>query len=209
MEERMDAGPLTAAVMTARGEDGTLSRQSFRRETAEGMDASDLTFRQVRLLGCRFLACDFRAAAFYDCVFQDCAFLSCRLARSFWKGAALTGCKAEGADLRKGRFKDCRLDRLRLRYANLNGALWERCALSDCDLAESACQELKVVKTTLHKTDFTGADLFRAVLKGADLSGCTLDGISLSASCQELRGAKIHVSQAAVVARILGIEVEG
>ena len=89
MEERMDAGPLTAAVMTARGEDGTLSRQSFRRETAEGMDASDLTFRQVRFLGCRFLACDFRAAAFYDCVFQDCAFLSCRLARSFWKGAAL------------------------------------------------------------------------------------------------------------------------
>lgn len=166
MEERMGAGPLTAAVMTARGEDGTLSRQSFRRETAEGMDASDLTFRQVRFLGCRFLTCDFRAAAFYDCVFQDCAFLSCRLARSFWKGSALTGCKAEGADLRKGRFKDCRLDRLRLRYANLNGALWERCALSDCDLAESACQELKVVKTTLHKTDFTGADLFRAVLKG-------------------------------------------
>ena len=66
-----------------------------------------------------------------------------------------------------------------------------------------------MVKTTLHKTDFTGADLFRAVLKGADLSGCTLDGISLSASCQELKGAKIHASQAAVVARILGIEVEG
>ena len=55
--------------------------------------------------------------------------------------------------------------------------------------------------------DLTGADLFRAALKGADLSGCVLDGVSLSASCQELRGARIHASQAAVVARILGIEV--
>ena len=51
------------------------------------------------------------------------------------------------------------------------------------------------------------ADLFRANLKGVDLSGCILEGVTLSASCQELRGAKIHASQAAVVARILGIEI--
>jgi len=100
------------------------------------------------------------------------------------------------------------LEGLRLRWANFTGALWERCTLTSCDLTEAACQELKVVKTILRKVDFTGADLFRAVLKGTDLSGCTLDGISLSASCQELKGARIHASQAAVVARILGIEVD-
>ena len=63
------------------------------------------------------------------------------------------------------------------------------------------------MKTTLKQADLTGADLFRADLKGTDLSGCTLDGITLSASCQELRGAKLHASQAAVAARILGIEI--
>ena len=55
--------------------------------------------------------------------------------------------------------------------------------------------------------DLTGAELFRSQLKGLDLSRCTLDRIALSASCQELKGAKIHSAQAAVVARILGIEV--
>lgn len=34
-----------------------------------------------------------------------------------------------------------------------------------------------------------------------------LERALLSASCQELRGAKIHASHAAVVARILGIEI--
>ena len=64
-----------------------------------------------------------------------------------------------------------------------------------------------MVKTQLKNAAFNGADLFRAALKGVDLSGCTLDGVALSASCQELRGARIHASQAAVVARILGIEI--
>ena len=64
-----------------------------------------------------------------------------------------------------------------------------------------------MVKSSLNAVDFSMADLFRANLKGVDLSGCILEGVTLSASCQELRGAKIHAVQAALVARILGIEI--
>ena len=198
---------LTAALLSAREEGEQLAGGTFVRETAERLDLSDLTFRQTRFARCQFTDCNFSGAAFYGCEFEDCAFTGCRFPVSFWKDAALSGCKAEGGDFHKARFKDCALDRLRLRWANLTGALWERCTLTDCDLKESGCQELRVVKTTLQAVDFTQADLFRAVLKGTDLSGCTLDGVTLSASCQELRGARIHASQAAVVARILGIEI--
>ena len=59
----------------------------------------------------------------------------------------------------------------------------------------------------LRENDLTGAELFRAELRGIDLSSCTIDGIVLSQSCGELRGVKIGANQAAVVARILGIEV--
>ena len=190
---------LTAALLSAREEGEQLAWGTFVRETAERLDLSDLTFRQTRFARCQFTDCNFSGAAFYGCEFEDCAFTGCRFPVSFWKDAALSGCKAEGGDFA--------LDRLRLRWANLTGALWERCALTGCDLTESGCQELRVVKTTLQTVDFTRADLFRAVLKGTDLSGCTLDGVTLSASCQELRGARIHASQAAVVARILGIEI--
>ena len=55
--------------------------------------------------------------------------------------------------------------------------------------------------------NFTHVDFFKSELKGIDLSDCILDKITLSETCKELRGAKIHSSQAAVVATILGIEV--
>ena len=42
-----------------------------------------------------------------------------------------------------------------------------------------------------------------------DLTSCTLDRIVLSETCRELKGALINAAQAAVVARILGIRVEG
>ena len=140
---------LTAALLSARAEGGQLAGRSFDRETAENLDLSDLTFRQVRFGHCQFTGCDLSAAAFYNCVFEDCAFAGCRFSVSFWKDSSLSGCKAEGGDFRKARLKDCALDRLRLRYANFNSALWERCTLTDCDLTESACQELRVVKTEL------------------------------------------------------------
>ena len=60
----------------------------------------------------------------------------------------------------------------------------------------------------LKKVDLTGCELFRTALKGMDLTDCDLDGITLSEGCGELRGAKISPPQAAVVARILGIQVE-
>ena len=55
--------------------------------------------------------------------------------------------------------------------------------------------------------DLTGADLFRTSLKGMDLTGCTIDGITLSETCAELKGAILDASQTPVVARILGITV--
>ena len=94
-----------------------------------------------------------------------------------------------------------------LRYANFIGSVWERCALSECSFTESALAECKISKTTFQTVDFTGAELFRTPMKGTDLSSCTLDRISLSETCAELKGAKIHTSQAALVARILGIEI--
>ena len=94
-----------------------------------------------------------------------------------------------------------------LRYANFTGAVWERCALSECNFSESALAECKISKTTFQTVDLTGAELFRTPFKGTDLSSCTLDRVSLSETCAELKGAKLHASQAAVAARILGIEI--
>ena len=80
--------------------------------------------------------------------------------------------------------------------------------MKDCNFTESVLSELHLSGVVFDRANLTGAELFRTSLSGMDLTTCTLDGIVLSQTCAELKGAKIHAAQAAVVARILGIEVE-
>ena len=96
-----------------------------------------------------------------------------------------------------------------LRYVNFTSGVWEHISVKGCDFTESALSEMWLKKVILEKTDLTGAELFRTSLTGMDLTSCTLDRIVLSETCRELKGALINAAQAAVVARILGIRVEG
>ena len=100
------------------------------------------------------------------------------------------------------------LDRSLFRYANFSGSVWDRAFACDCDLKEASLTEMKLTATEWSATDLTGAELCRSSLKGMDLTSCTLGRIVLTEGCGELKGVKIAASQAAVVARILGIEVE-
>ena len=171
------------------------------------LDLTELEFRESVFTSCTFSQCDFSHAALYGCVFRRCRFDRCRFAAGYWKDVLLEDCRADGADLRRCRLKSCVLWDCRLPYANLTEIVLDRTVLQNCCLRETALSSAKLSRTSFQKVDLSGAELFRTILSGLDLSSCTLDGISLSQSCAELRGARINASQAAVVARILGIEV--
>lgn len=177
-------------------------------ETAEGLDLSDLEFHDAALRKCRFIRCDFSGAAFFGCRLENCDFSGCRLPGSFWRDCRLSGCKADGADFRRSRLKDTVLEQCLFRSVPFTGGRWDRLAVKECNFTEAILSELRLSKATLEQTDLTRAELFRTALAGVDLTTCTLDGIVLSETCAELKGAAIHASQAAVVARILGIEVK-
>ena len=186
-----------------------LSGGTFSQETAAGLDGSGLDFRDCRFQSCQFRDCDFSAAAFYGCTFTDCLLEGCRLSATYWRNCRLSGCKWDGADLRRSRWKDSTLEETLLRYVNFTNGVWDCTSIKDCDFIESFLTEMRLKKVTLSQVDLTGAELFRTSLSGMDLTTCTLDRIVLSETCRELKGALINAAQAAVVARILGIRVEG
>ena len=180
----------------------------FSQETAEDLDLTDLEFRETVFRKCRFWGCDLSGVAFLDCRLEGCDLSGCRLPGSFWRGCRLTDCKADGADFRRSRLKDTELEQCLFRAVPFTGGRWDRLSIKECSFTDSVLSELRLSKVELQKTDLTGAELFRTSLSGMDLTTCTLDGITLSETCAELKGARIHASQAAVVARILGIQVE-
>lgn len=194
-------------ALAAAGEEGVLACREFTNGHAAGLELSEVTFQKTAFRKCVFEGCDFSGAAFYECDFADCAFLDCRFQRSFWKDCRISGSKGDGGDFRRCRFKSGGIRDSLFRYANFTGSVWERDEITETDFTETVFQESRFTKMLLKKVNFTKADFFKAGLKGVDLSGCILDKITLSETCKELRGAKIHSSQAAVVASILGIEV--
>ena len=197
------------ALEQARDSGDLLSGGAFSQETAADLDGSGLDLRDCRFQSCRFRDCDFSGAAFYSCVFTDCLMENCRLPATYWKDSRTSGWKWDGADLRRSRWKDSTLEEMLLRYVNFTSGVWEHISVKGCDFTESALSEMRLKKVILEKTDLTGAELFRTSLTGMDLTSCTLDRIVLSETCRELKGAVINAAQAAVVARILGIRVEG
>lgn len=181
---------------------------SLSQETVEGLDLSELEFRNTVLHKCRFIGCDFSGAAFLNCRFESCDLTGCRLPGTFWRECCLAGCKADGADLRRSRLKDTALEQSLFRCVPFTGGRWDRVSVRDCSFTDAVLSELHLSKVVLHQTDLSRAELFRTSLSGMDLTTCTLDGIVLSQSCAELKGATIHAAQAAVVARVLGITVK-
>ena len=67
--------------------------------------------------------------------------------------------------------------------------------------------EVKYKGIKLNQVNFTHVDFFKTPLKGVDLSDCTIDGILVSDTYAELRGAKINMFQAAELARLLGVQI--
>ena len=215
MDAGAEGGETEAAVVSAFTDLLALAREEERlpdgltlsQETAEGLDLTELEFRDAVFHKCRFVRCDLSGAAFLNCRLESCDLTGCRLPGSFWRDCRLTGCKADGADFRRSRLKDTLLEQSLFRSAPFTGGRWDRISAKECNFTDAVLSELRLTKVVLEKSDLTGAELFHTPLGGMDLTTCTLDGIVLSETCAELKGAVIHASQAAVVARILGITV--
>ena len=198
---------LFSLVLELQEQGAPLQRQEFHRETVEKLDFSELDCHESSFTSSRFIDCDFSGTSFYGCRFENCQFSGCRFPVSYWKNTSLCFCKADGADLRRARFKNCTLVSSLLRYANCADSVWDKTSITSCSFTESSMASAAIRSCCLQQVDFSGAVFFRAELKGLNLSSCTIDRITLSENCAELRGTKIDASQAALVARILGIEV--
>ena len=73
------------------------------------------------------------------------------------------------------------------------------------DAVLSACI---MKKTVLHRCRLQGCSFFHTSLAGIDLTDNDIEGIVLSQSLSELRGAILSSEQCEVIARLLGVRVK-
>lgn len=201
------ASELKKRLVEAREADECIREGTFSGESLKNLDFRNLECSQVVFDRCRFENCAFSGSAFYDVIFQNCSFSDCRFSQTYWQDSQICDSKADGADFRKSRWKRCEVRQSFLRYTNFSESVWNGIILQECQMKDAALSAMRIVKAELHRVDFTNSDFFRTLLKGVDLSDCVITGICVSESLQELKGATIDVTQASVLAGLLGVHV--
>ena len=132
-------------------------------------------------------------------------------------GVALTGAKLRGLVLRECLLEGCTLlscdlTRVELLDCQWRGANWdcsilERVRLTGCDLSEGWLSGCRLRRFEVRDCRFIKTGFFKTDLEGIDFRTCRLEGITVSDTGRELRGAIVGPEQAVELARLLGLVV--
>ena len=105
----------------------------------------------------------------------------------------------------EGLFDNVTIKDSNLSLSSFSHSRWKSVAFVACDLASADMSEMQISQVQLQDCNLVGAVLFRTSLMGVDLSSCRIDGIVISDSMDEVRGAKMDLYQSADFIRKLGI----
>ncbi len=199
---------LLDVLTRAKDEEQFVEKRTFSGETLADFCGEKLDFSLVTFEKCRFVACDFSHASFINVTMYGCDFSNCCFKDSYWKECAIQHCKADGADFENATLRQTGINETPCRYINLTHALLDHCFMSVCDLRECAFSEVKLRQSKFVDVDFRQSNFFKTPLKGCDLSSCNVDGILLSDTFVELKGARISAEQAPYIASLLGVIIE-
>lgn len=187
--------------------DEILKEKGYQNEVLADMSGVRLEFLDIKFEKCRFENCDFSGSAYYDTKFSQCDFSNCKFRDCYFKNTEFQDCKGDGSDFCRGTFVMATIEKGSYHYVNCGDTSWDSCRLSECDFHDSFFSEVKFKRTTFANVDFSKVDFFKTILKGVDLSDCTIDGITVSDTLNELKGVKINAMQAIEVVRLLGIKL--
>lgn len=167
--------------------------------------ASDVSFRQLRLLRCNLGRTTLHRAEFIDIRFD-----SCSLAGGDWEKTTMNRVVLEDCGLVGLRLIDAVLDDLVVRGSNCEMALFwsarfRRGRFERCNLRRASFEGADLSGVTFSGCDLTGADFRGATLSGTDFRGSRIEGISVHAG--DVRGAIVSPDQAADLVGLLGVTV--
>jgi hypothetical protein len=140
------------------------------------------------------------------CAIRGGSLANADLARSTWRGVALTRVRMTGVRLSEARLTDVVLEECLVDLAALAGARLERVALRGCRLTGSDLQGLQARDVAFDRCELDETDLSEASFSRTVMRGCSLDG---ARGLHRLRGVGMAPSDvvacAGAFAQALGI----
>jgi fluoroquinolone resistance protein len=193
--------------------DELLVQESFEDQIFDGLDVTGADLSGKELYRCTFRGVRMAETTWAGTRLEDCVFERCDLTRLQPKKLALRGVKFVASKLMgidwtdaaanpTVEFQDCTL-----RYASFVGNNLRVTVFRRCSLAEAAFEDVSLVQAVFDECDLSGARFERCDLSGADFS--TAQGVFFEPTKNRVKGARIPVETAALMAMSFGMIVPG
>ena len=187
-------------------------------ELLENETFADLDLEGHDILGKELYRCTFRSVKLPEVrldksVFEQCKFIDSDLTRVKAVGASFHGvrfehCKLLGVELSNlAANPDVFFDECNLRYASFGGLNLRNTKLHRCQLQEASFHETSLIDASFDGSDLSSAAFSRCDLAGADFSNAV--GVYFEAAQNCVKGVRIPVETAVMMAQALGMHVAG
>jgi len=200
MEDFLDA------IDLAKDEESDVTARYIKEIAFTDMDFSKVCFRESLFENCKFNHCIFRKTDFLDVVFKSCDFSNSDFSDGYFNRCRFDSCKGVGANLQNSSLKYLSMIGSNFAYANFANAKLKTVLIHETDLSDANFEECKLQELELDDVKLIHASFFRTPLKGVDFTNAWIDRMIVSG--EELKGAIVNASQAADLARLLGLIVK-
>ena len=93
-------------------------------------------------------------------------------------------------------------------YANFDSSRLEHIRFSDCRIQGGSLTQCRCKAVEWNRVNLENASFFKTMMKGMDFTSSTIQGLTISDGCGEVRGAVVDLYQAAELAKYLGIVIK-
>lgn len=187
--------------------------QSFQDELFTDLDLPQSNLSEKEFSGCTFRHVKlqesvWKRARLEDCVFEDCDLTRMDPAQMRARGVTFRRSKLMGVDWSAVSpnplltFEECDL-----RYTSFVGTNLSQCAFRDCRATEANFLQCNLSRADFRGTQLTGANFEDSDLTQANFS--TAEGAFLNPAKNQVKGARISVESAVLLAMFSGMRVAG
>lgn len=178
--------------------------------TAElfGENLKNAYFNGCLIENCRFNASDFSGATFINCRLKNCDFSNCTMDGGYFKQCEIKNVKAMGISLPGSVFQDTLISDSNWEMCDLQRSKAKNWRLENVKMDCAIVSQVDLKNVEMEKVSLMKANFFSTSLAGLNLSSCDIDGLQVSMDGHELKGVRVNVYQAAMFAKLLGLEID-
>lgn len=173
-----------------------------------GEDFSHMRFSAVIFENCIFQDCTFEKGEFTDVVFRACDISNCNFEDSYFNRTEFSSSKGMGAKFCGNTILHTVILDCNLNYANFDSSKLEHIRFSDSQIRGGSLTQCRCKAVEWNRANLENASFFKTMMKGMDLTSSTIQGLTLSDGCGEIRGAVVDIYQAAELAKYLGVVIK-